>query len=135
MSDEQKYLVNTYDQLVAAVTAKLIPKKHAVAISYQAYQARIAGGGTHAWSPFFQTDPRPDCAWYHHHKKAFYGDRMSDRADAAEKAKAWVRETYGYAGEWKRNAFRDWVPAIVQETFPIPRRPKFVQSCRPVRYK
>jgi len=26
MSDEQKYLVNTYEQLVAAVTAKLLPR-------------------------------------------------------------------------------------------------------------
>ncbi len=118
MSNE---IVNTWDQLVHAVVAKLLPKKHALAISRGEY------GTAQIWSPYFDTDPSKDNAWYNHRKKAFHGDGNSTRLafkNAVEKAKAWVKETYGYEGEWKNNYMMDLVPIVAHKNFPLRKRAK-----------
>lgn len=114
----EQRIVNTFDQLKAAVAAKIIPKKHALALS------RGEHGTVIVWSPFFKTDLK--AAWYHHEQKAFFGDGVGHarHANGNKKAAAWVRTKYGYAGGWKRNAIQDLVPLIVQERLPIPRRPR-----------
>lgn len=118
MSDtEPARLVNTWDQLHAAVAAKLIPKKHALAISYQAPARHVVSAGVFIWSPFFRTDPK--AAWYDHFCMTF----SDDREVGTVQAKLWASER-GYTGEWKRNAMLDWVPAVVQENFQIKKRPK-----------
>lgn len=118
MSDEPRSrIVNTWDQLQAAVAAELLPKAHAFAISYTAPARHVVIAGMSIWSPFIKTDP--NSAWYAHGRKTFDSNREKGTAEAI----AWAADR-GYRGPWKRNAMLDWVPAIVQETFPIKRRPK-----------
>lgn len=116
-ADDAPRIINTHDQLVAAVRAKIIPKKHALAISYTAPARHVIASGLHAWSPFFKTDPHSS-AWYHNKIKHFVG---LDRVQGLPEAIAWVSVTYGYEGAWVGNAMRDKVPAIVQKMFPIKR--------------
>jgi hypothetical protein len=117
MSEESARIINTWDQLTAAVAAKIIPKKHALAISYQAPARHVVSAGVFIWSPFFETDPK--AAWYDHGRATFSDDRDVGTVQAREWAAA-----RGYTGGWARNAFRDWVPTVVQENFPIKRRSK-----------
>ncbi len=118
MSEET---INTWDQLVKAYKAKLLPVKHTLAIS------RGEHGTAQVWSPYFLTNPSKDNAWYNHDKKTFHGDGNSTRLafkDAVEKAKAWAKETYGYEGEWKGNSMRDLIPVIAHKNFPLRKTPK-----------
>jgi hypothetical protein len=119
MSDDEPRLINTWDQLHAAAEAKLLPKKHLLAIMRRELSVQVG-------SPFFQTDPKAH--WTHYGKKAFFGaDGTHGRARTASaiaQAVTWVQETYGYTGPWAGNARRDKVPKIVQKKFPIKRRKK-----------
>lgn len=110
-------IVNTWEQLKAAVAAKLLPKEHALAISIGQH------GEALVWSPFFKTNPK-DAAWYHHKNKAFFGRGSANerRRSAIAEAIDWARKTYGYAGAFVGNALRDQVPEIVQKKFPIKRQ-------------
>lgn len=118
--EDEKRLCNASDQLRAAVAAKLLPQKHALAISPREHKAEV-------YSPFFKTDPK--AAWYNHGKKVFYGMGRGVHGRAAtlaafNEAVKWVQDTYGYTGPWLGNALQQKVPAIVQKNFPIKRRPK-----------
>ena len=121
MEESQRNIINTWDQLVAAVRTKLLPKKHGLSISHGEH------GKAQVWSPYFLTDPSKDNAWYNYGRKTFYGDgnsRALAYKDAVEKAKAWVQETYGYEGEWKGNSMRDLVPVVAHKNFPLRKLPK-----------
>lgn len=111
-----KEIINTYDQLKAAVESGLIEKEKAVAVSYYPRPSGRMGmvqcNKSQIYSPFFKTDP--ESAWYDHGNKTFTGSR----ATSFPKAKAWASETYGIT-DWKPNAMRCHVPSIVQKHFPI----------------
>lgn len=115
-----KDIINTYDQLKAAVEAGLIPKEKAVAVSYYPRPSGMMGWAmcdkTQVFSPFFTTDPK--AALYDYNQKTFIGRR----SESFPKAKTWASETYGIT-EWKPNMMRAHVPSIVQERFPIRRKP------------
>ncbi len=124
---EPPRLINTWDQLQAARAAGF-PKKHCLTIALMGWGSRSEYRITTVWSPFFQTDPKAH--WQLRGAKTFEVTAAHGRAGARaarlaeeELAKAWVRETYGYTGEWARNAMRDLVPAQVQADFPL-RRPQ-----------
>lgn len=113
-------IINTYDQLKAAVESGLIEKEKAVAVSYSPRPTGRMGMAecdkSQVYSPFFKTDPKS--AWYDHGNKTFTGNR----AISFPKAKVWASETYGIT-DWKPNATRSHVPSIVQKHFPIRRKP------------
>jgi hypothetical protein len=115
-------LINTHDQLKAAVAAGIIPKRHALAITASTMAASAYRHGVVVYSPLFKTDTQ--AAWYHHGCKWFHGEgrARAEQEQARSLAIAWVAETYGYRGEWVGNRMRDKVPAIVQKRFPIPGR-------------
>ena len=114
-------IINTYDQLKAAVASGILSKEKAVAVVYYPRPSGRMGiaqcDKSQVYSPFFKTDP--NAAWYDYGHKTFTGNRAS----SFEKAKAWASETYGIT-EWKPNANRSHVPAIVQKRFPIHRQPE-----------
>lgn len=105
-------IFNTYDQLRQAVHKNIIPVGQAVAISR----------GDGCWqveSPYFKTDEK--AAWYNYGRKTFlYGNRAKSK-EQFEAAKMWAQETYGIT-EWQRNTSRDYVPKIVNDALPIPKR-------------
>jgi hypothetical protein len=109
-------IINTSDQLKAAVEAGIITKRQAVAVSYSPRPSGRMGMAqcdkSQVFSPFFKTDP--DSAWYDYGNKTFSGNR----AESFPRAKAWASDTYGIT-DWKPNKSRCHVPAIVQERFPI----------------
>lgn len=111
-----RQIINTYDQLKAAVASGLLPKEKAVAVTYYRRPSGRMGiaqcDKSQVLSPFFKTDPNP--SWYNYGHKTFSGSR----AHSFSIAKAWASETYGIT-DWKPNAMRCHVPAIVQKTFPI----------------
>jgi len=115
---EERWIINTWDQLKAAVEDKIIPVKHSLVISVDRNGAILIG------SPFFDTDEK--AARYFHKKKAFFGEGrgVECRKDGIEKAIAWAAERYGYRAQWVGNAMRDKVPVIVNKTYPIRRRAK-----------
>jgi len=112
-------LVNTYDQLHAAVEEGIIPKEKAVALMYQPNDYSRGGSSARMQvaSPFFKTDPRPEAPWYNYNTKTFLGKRSESQPLAIE----WATKEYGIT-EWKRNRMGDLVPAIVQKKFPLPKR-------------
>jgi len=111
-----RVIINTYDQLRAAVESKLISPKQAVAISYTPPTSHSTHGRTtHIYSPFFATNPL--AAWYDNDKKAFVGNKK----ESMPLAIAWATQEYKII-DWKRNRFGDMVPAQVQIMFPIPKR-------------
>lgn len=113
-------VINTYDQLRQAVKDGLIETKQAIMVYYAPYEAR--GGQGSCWmvaSPFFETDPQS--TWYYHGKKAFIVAGRSSMGRKRQEAIEWATKVYGVK-EWKRNRVRDYVPAIVQEKLPIPKR-------------
>lgn len=113
-------IINTYDQLRAAVKAGLIAKEKAVAVSYNPRPSGRMGiarcNKSTVYSPFFKTNP--NSAWYDYGNKTFTGNRNASFL----LAKIWASETYGIT-EWKPNAMRAHVPAIVQDRFPILHKP------------
>lgn len=110
-----KSIINTYDQLNAAVTAGIIPKEQAVAVFFHPARSVIPSRCI-VCSPFFKTDPS-GAAWYDHGDKAFSGRK----AESVIEAMAWASKTYGIT-DWAGNRMRDKVPAIVQKRLPIPKR-------------
>lgn len=115
-------LINTHDQLAAAVAAGTIGKKRAVAVSYHARPSGRMGSAdcskAQVWAAFFVVAPK--APWYDYGQKSFYP--ISKRwHEAVEEAKEWASETFGIK-EWKRNRFGDFVPAEVNDKHPIPKR-------------
>ncbi len=111
-------IINTHDQLVAAVEAGIIPKRRAVTIG----RALAPGRGVRYWgwdvySPYFNTDPT--AAWYQYGQKLFLSD--PDQNAALDAAMTWAMKRYGVTA-WKRNRMGDWVPIEVQKALPIPKR-------------
>ncbi len=113
---EERMIINTWDQLKAAVEDALIPVKHSLMISVDRNGVILIG------SPFFDTDPKS--VWYHYKKKVFFGTGrgVACRKDGIAQAMAWAAERYGYNGPWVGNAMHDKIPAIVNKTYPIKRR-------------
>lgn len=109
-------LINTYDQLKAAVELGVISRSKAVSISYHPRPTGRMGmaqiSKSVVYSPFFKTDP--NAPWYDYGNKTFSGKR----SESFEKAKEWASETYGIK-EWKANRMRCHVPAEVQDKFPL----------------
>jgi hypothetical protein len=121
---ETMKLINTHDQLVAAVEAGTITKRQAIAVSYYAKPSGRMGYAECAraavWSPFFAVDPQ--ARWYEHGAKSFL--RMSGPwKDAVKQAKKWASDRFKISA-WARNRVGEWVPTIVNENHPIPRREK-----------
>jgi hypothetical protein len=122
-------IINTYDQLKAAVSAGILPKNQALAVTYHARPQGRMGiamcNKSQVYSPFFKTDP--NSAWYDYGHKTFIGNR----AESFPKAKEWASEQYGIT-DWLPNAMRCHVPAIVQKRFPIrkeaPSKQKSIES-------
>lgn len=110
-------IINTHDQLVAAVKAGVIAKEKAVAVCYSpGASRRCEPHKATVYSPFFKTDPKGH--WANHGSKAFVGKR----AESVPAALAWATKRYRIK-EWKGNRWGDKVPAIVQEKFPLPKTP------------
>lgn len=112
-------IINTHDQLTAAVEAGVITKRQAIAVSYDARpEGRMGmaqGDKASVWSPYFDTDPQ--AAWYNYKKKTFVGNR----SESVPKALEWAAAIAGVT-QWSGNRQRCKVPAIVQKRFPIPAR-------------
>lgn len=112
-------LINTYDQLKAAVEAGIITQKQAISISYAAYSGRGSSGSRwQVWSPYFKTDPEGH--WTDYGKKSFPVYK-NNRKEILEEVKKWVADNYGIT-DWKFNRAREYVPSIVNEKLPIPKR-------------
>ena len=109
-------IINTWDQLKAAVEAGITPRGQAVAISYTNPDYRsVLPQRSQVWSPFFNVDPKSH--YSDNGAKSFTGLR----AESLPRAKEWAAERYGVK-EWKRNRMHDYVPAAVNDAFPIPKR-------------
>ncbi len=113
-------IINTHDQLVAALVEK---HPHPFAIMTREH------GGLIVYHPSQATDPTEKTC-YNPGYKAFHAlhyDGLTTakrKAAALQKAKDWVRSTYGYTGDWKRNHMRDYVPADINAQWPLPKREK-----------
>jgi hypothetical protein len=111
-------LINTHDQLIAAVEGGTIEEAKAVAVSYHAKPAgRLGWGdasGALAWSPFMVLS---ESVWRHGGAKHFPAGR--NWREAVEQAKAWASEKFGIT-DWARNRVGDFVPAEVNAKHPIP---------------
>ena len=129
-------LVNTHDQLQAAVASNLLPPRRALAICVSYLMSSGTSNpqdGYLLYSPFFATDPQ--AAWYHHGQRWFGFHSVSPilppGADPAQRRKIVKQATLEAAidycasiydhSEWKRNRQGDWVPAVVELAFPIPK--------------
>ena len=113
-------IYNTNEQLKEAVRLGIILPLQAVAIGYQAYEARSAGGSCwQVWSPYFHTDP--DAAWYNYHRKTFNVIGRADKKEKLQLAMEWASNQYGIK-EWAANRFREYVPKAVQDKLPIPKQ-------------
>ncbi len=114
-------IINTNDQLKAAVEAGTIGKSKAVAVSYHARMSGRMGyadcSRAEVWSPFFKADP--DAAWYCYGAKHFSAGQ--NWRESIEEAKRWASKKYGIK-KWARNSFGGFVTAIVNEKHPIPKR-------------
>lgn len=117
-------LINTHDQLKAAVAAGL-DKRKAVAISYHSPDRSnvrdISVMKWSVWSPFFQANP--DAAWYDHGCKTFglgLSGTHKERKDAALKAAMDWAAKYGVIA-WAKNRQGDYVAKEVNDKFPIPK--------------
>lgn len=116
--------VNAHDQLRVAVAAGLVPKDRAVGIGAAASPLPPwKQTGWHVFSPFFQTDPAG--RYYDNWMKTFSESRFEGnwrerRAAALQLAMDWAREQYGIEF-WTRNRRGQYVPADVNERFPIPK--------------
>jgi hypothetical protein len=109
-----KEIVNTYDQLCAAGGG--------VAICYRARgtDARLLGVSSFqimrvVRGKIVATDP--GAPWYNHGKKTILV--CDSRADALAEAKRWVAKKYREKGPWKRNRMHDYVPARINDEFPL----------------
>ncbi len=111
-------LVNTWNQLTAAVAAGIIAQERAVAVGYVSPATRGAVSGWRVWSPFFKTDPAASYPWSG--KKWFSPQPGNQWRDPAEPI-AWAIEQYGIT-DWRRNRVGEYVPAEVEEQCPIPPR-------------
>ena len=128
-------LINTHDQLRAAVASGLLDQQHALAIA-PSYSAGAGNDGPqNGWllfSPYFDTDPT--ASWYHHGQLWFgYPEtgpallaavpvakvRKAQKELSLQAAVAHARQVYSLP-EWSRNRLGDYVPAQVESTFPIP---------------
>ena len=114
---------NTYDQLAAAGGGI------AIMVSWGGIRDKYVNGWQiyrlNADGKQLVTDK--DAAWYHCQRKWFShmgypGTRHQKQAAELEEAKAWVAETYGEQGPWKRNRSRDYVPERINAAFQIPPR-------------
>lgn len=119
-------LINTWDQLRAAVLLGVIQQDRAVAVGWSWNLGRgHYRTGAQVWSPFFDVGDREKAHWtdvWHGQKvpRHFHSLRHDGLTGARKAAIAWAMQTYGYT-EFKRNRVGDWVPAEVQKALPIPK--------------
>jgi hypothetical protein len=119
-------IVNTHDQLVAAVNAGTIQKDQAISVSYRARPGEVSKAVV--GSPYFKTDE--DAHWMDYGRKTFSAHFNGGWRKSIEVAKEWATETYGIS-EWARNRVGDWVPAIVNKKHPIPKPPPALDPTQP----
>lgn len=119
MPDEK--IINTFDQLVAAgggvaiVPTTIGTSRAEKQVATHWLVIRVVNG------KLVDTDPK--AAWYFHGRKAFgWFAGTKEKANALKTAQAWILKTYGINGPWTRNRLGDYVPTIVNKTFPIPKR-------------
>lgn len=121
----ERGIINTHDQLraagggVAITVAYGSGRDHYVS-GWHVYRLGADGKQipTDPGAPFYQHG----CKWFGLLlRKGSFHER---KRHAAAEAQAWVKEQGWYAGEWKRNAMGDFVPADTQKRFPIRRREK-----------
>lgn len=116
----ERGIINTYEQLVAAgggiaITPARIGAREQYIYGWNIYRVNAQGQK-------LVTDK--NAAWYQHGKKwiappdGVHGHHKAQAA-ALELAKAWVAETYGELGPWKRNRMRDYVPERINKQFPL----------------
>lgn len=115
-------LINTYDQLKAAVADGVIPENRAVAVSYHACARGRLGYGdcskAMVFSPFFQVNPKAH--WRDQGAMTFIVMGRNWR-EYIETAKRWASKRFGIT-EWARNRMGDYVPAKVNRLYPLPKR-------------
>lgn len=116
-------IINTYDQLMAAMRAGH-KWPYALCREYVGHRTPYFYGWK-VYHPTKATDPSKSTSLSRGYRTfsrvgAASSDRMGREALAA--AQQWVADTYGYSGLWKRNRMGDYVPADIQKQWPIPDR-------------
>lgn len=112
-------IVNTHQQLTTAVNQGVIKKEESVYVMCRPYEHRRCI--TSAWiigSPLFKTDPQAHWSDYGH-ATVSYGNREDKKVKFQEAIK--IAQKY-YNGEFVRNRIGDYVPKIVNDKLPIPKR-------------
>jgi hypothetical protein len=120
-SQEQRRLINTYDQCCAAGGDRI------VIYWYPASGMHGARWSVTRWKDGVDIKTDPDSAWYHYGHKTFSAYPVREKKESQlQAAIKWVCETYG-PREFVRNRMGDYLEKEVNDKFPLPkqeRKPK-----------
>ncbi len=104
-------ICNTHEQLKAAEAAG-----HARAYAIRIYSAAIRYPKRQsAWTIYHLLHKLDTRFWLHSYQGTFH----QRKSVALEAAKDYMAEKNLYTGLWKRNRHGDWVPADIQNRWPI----------------